>query len=112
MSPKESHLECLVVRNGFCSGFFLCKFDEVNKRLVSSLGSVKFCSSVSAFDRLILAEEILTSATTKPNPKLTPTSPSTSTTAPWSSAKVLVSGAGEWVFLGERLDAGNILTKG
>ena len=40
VSPKESHLECLVVRNGFCSGFFLCKFDEVNKRLVSSLGTV------------------------------------------------------------------------
>ena len=66
----------------FAADFFLWKIDEANKR-VSSLGSAKILQRMfQQFDRFILAEEIRTCAITKPNPELTPTNPSTSTTDP------------------------------
>lgn len=65
------------------------------------------------FDRLILAEEIRTCATTKPNPELTPTKPKHINHRPLGHfAEVLVSGAGEWAFLGEMTDAKNFLDEG
>jgi len=80
LSQKESHLECLVNKKWILRRIFFGKKSMKPTRESQALVVLKFAANVSTFDRLILAEEIRTCATTKPNPELTPTNPSTSTT--------------------------------